>query len=146
MILLDANVLLRLANQEDLEYKRAQRFVFSCRKKDLLVVSPQTLFEFWAVATRSRQVNGIGMEITRAKQWLTVCKRIFPMLDESPEIVSIWESLVEKFGVKGFRAHDARYVAMMQLHGIDQFMTYNVKHFSCFPINILDPAASESSN
>ena len=50
-----------------------------------------------------------------------------------------WEDLVDHYAVTGFRAHDARYVAMMQLCGIQRFLTYNVKHFEQFPIAILDP-------
>ena len=55
-----------------------------------------------------------------------------------------WVSLVELYGVTGFRAHDARYVAMMQIYDIRHLMTYNVKHFASYPITIIDPAASGS--
>lgn len=54
MILLDANVLLRLTNTDDPEYKRIQRVIFNYRSNDTLVLAPQSLFEFWAVATRPK--------------------------------------------------------------------------------------------
>ena len=139
MILLDANVLLRLGNQSDPEYRRAQRVIFNCRKTDEVVIVPQSLYEFWAVATRSQDVNGLGMDIARVRQWIATFQRMFCLLSEPPEIVRTWAALVEQHAIKGFRAHDARYVAMMQLRGIQRLLTYNVKHFDQFPITILDP-------
>lgn len=62
------------------------------------------------------------------------------MLVEPPKMLETWAALVERHEVKGFRAHDARYVALMQLHGITRLMTYNVKHFQDYGITLLDPA------
>jgi len=139
MILVDANILLRLGNQSDPEYVRAQRVIFNCRKADQVVIIPQSLYEFWAVATRSKDVNGLGMDSAHARPWITTFQRMFRLLSEPAEIVRTWADLVDRYAVSGFRAHDARYVAMMQLHGISQLLTYNIKHFDQFPITILDP-------
>jgi len=139
MILLDANLLLRLTNRHDPEYRRAQRVVFRYRAAEALAVAPQSLYEFWAVATRSRDVNGMGMEIERARSWIGNCLRMFPLLPEPAQLVRAWVAIVEKYGIKGFRAHDARYVALMQLQGLDKIMTYNVRDFAVFPIKIIDP-------
>jgi predicted nucleic acid-binding protein len=142
MILVDANILLRLGNKSDPEYRRAQRVVFRCRQSEPLVIVPQSLFEFWAVATRALDVNGLGMDTPRARVWILNFLRMFPLLSEPSELVGTWADLVARYDVKGFRAHDARYVAMMQLHGIQRLLTYNVKHFDPFPISILDPRDS----
>ena len=146
MILLDANVLVRLSDSKDPEYRRVQQAVFARRSLEVVAIAPQTLYEFWAVATRAKSVNGLDMSVSSAKQWIAACSRMFHLLQEPAELVEAWATLVEKYGVTGFRAHDARYVALMQLHGITHFMTYNVKHFSNYPINIVDPSAGKPSN
>src|SRR5579863_6048530 len=127
MILLDANILLRLCNRDDPEYRRCQRAIFQARAGEPLAIAPQSLYEFWAVATRAPEVNGVGMDIGRARQWIANFLRMFPLLPEAGELVRIWAAVVEKYGVKGFRAHDARYVALMQVHRVGKLMTYNVK-------------------
>lgn len=86
------------------------------------------------------------MDIERARHWITTARRMFRVLPEPPEIVPLWAALVEKSRVTGFRAHDARYVAMMQAHGINRLMTYNVKHFAAYSITIIDPAAAAPTN
>lgn len=63
------------------------------------------------------------METDRASQWIEKFFRMFPLMHETPEVARLWAALVEKHGVKGFRANDARYVALMQARGIDKLMT-----------------------
>ena len=140
MILLDANILVRISNHRDPDCQRTLRAVFSCKKTDEVVLAPQTRYEFWAVATRPEQFNGLGMRIGRARQWIAATQNIFRLLVEPPKMLETWAALVERHEVKGFRAHDARYVALMQLHGITRLMTYNVKHFQDYGITLLDPA------
>jgi predicted nucleic acid-binding protein len=53
----------------------------------------------------------------------------------------IWQELVERHGVTGIRAHDARLVAAMQSYGISRLLTFNVSDFRAFAVVILDPAA-----
>ncbi len=146
MILLDANVLVRLSDKDDPEYSRAQRVVYSYRAVDEVVLAPQTLYEFWAVATRGREVNGVGMNIARARLWITTCQRMFRVLPEPLNLLTTWGNLVETYAITGFRAHDARYVAMMQVHGIRQIITYNAKHFASYPITVINPAVVGKAN
>jgi hypothetical protein len=79
-------------------------------------------------------------EIDRARQWLAACRRTFRFLPDPPDLIGQWTQVVTQFAIKGFRAHDARYVAFMQLHGISHLMTYNVKHFVNMGIQLIDPA------
>ena len=71
MILLDANILLRMADRADPLYDTTRNAVFQKRRTDQLVIVPQTLFEFWAVATCAAQHNGLGMDTERAQRWVT---------------------------------------------------------------------------
>jgi predicted nucleic acid-binding protein len=50
-------------------------------------------------------------------------KTFFPVLDDTSMVRECWENLVARYRVSGKNAHDARFVAAMKAHGIDQFMT-----------------------
>ena len=59
MILVDENTLVRLTNRKDPGHKTTQPAVFKLRATDVLALTPQCLYEFRAVATRSPAHNGI---------------------------------------------------------------------------------------
>lgn len=108
---------------------------------DLRLV-PQTLYEFWAVATRPLDENGFGYSIEHAKAELQRIKLIFPPLRDERGILDPWESLVVAHAVRGKNAHDARLVAAMQRHGLTHLLTFNAADFRRYPgIDLLDPQA-----
>jgi hypothetical protein len=83
-----------------------------------LIVVPQNLYEFWAVATRAPGApptggNGLGMTPSQAAQWLRFIQRRFVFLPDHNQLSRLWLALVEAHGVTGFRAHDVRLVAAM---------------------------------
>lgn len=139
MILLDTNILVRMANHDDQDYDRTVRVVFEFRKADILAISPQTLYEFWAVATRDVSNNGLSMNGERASRWIRRYCRLFHFVDEPPTLFEKWVALVEAHNVRGFRAHDARHAALMQALGIARIMTYNVSHFAGFGVAVINP-------
>jgi predicted nucleic acid-binding protein len=58
----DTNVLLRIANPGDLRHDQAVRTVARLRFEGAkMVIVPQVLAEFWVVATRPADVNGLGL-------------------------------------------------------------------------------------
>ncbi|MCL2640629.1 MAG: type II toxin-antitoxin system VapC family toxin [Phycisphaerales bacterium] len=140
MILFDANILLRIVNEYDPDYLHTLRAVYAYGQTEPLVIAHQTLYEFWAVATRSPAVNGLGMTTEQASRWIKRHMDRFDVLTDPPALLDIWADLVTKHQVTGFRAHDVRYVALAQALNIPKLMTYNVKHYRKFPITIIDPA------
>ena len=76
MILLDTNVLGRMTDSADPHCSAARRAVHTLLARgERLIVVPQNLYEFWAVATRRRGAapagqNGLGMTPKQASQWL----------------------------------------------------------------------------
>lgn len=54
----------------------------------------------------------------------------FPMLDETPAVYPAWRTLVESVEVVGKQVHDARLVAVCQVHGVKGVLTFNVAHFA----------------
>jgi predicted nucleic acid-binding protein len=146
MILLDANILVRLANKIDPSHTRTQSAIFALRAHgNDPTVCGQSLFEFWAVATRYPAQNGLGFDIPHAYRWTDHFASTFNLVPEPDDIYSTWLQLIRTHNVKGFRAHDARYVAFMLIKKIPDFLTYNTRHFSAFPITIIDPTTHPST-
>jgi len=53
----------------------------------------------------------------------------FPLLAETPDIYPAWKTLVGALGVIGKQVHDARLVAVCDVHGVTHLLTFNVAHF-----------------
>jgi predicted nucleic acid-binding protein len=139
MILLDANILVRMCRASDAAQQLTKRVVFAHRRTDSLVVCPQSLYEFWAVATRPAANNGLEMDTATVRQWTIFYSKLFTMVSEPSGLFGAWIDLVAAYDVHGFRSHDARYVALMQQMGIEKLMTFNVHHFRAFPITVIEP-------
>jgi len=140
MILLDANILLRMVNDRDPDYWHTLEIVFYCSQTDSLVIANQTLYEFWAVATRPFTSNGLGMATDQASRWIKRYTQRFELLADPPTLFDVWADLVAKYQITGIHAHDARYVALCHALNIPKLMTYNVKHYQKLPITIVDPS------
>ncbi len=145
MILLDTNLLARMTNSCHRQCAASRRAVHSLlRLGEKLVIVPQDLYEFWAVATRKpgappKGENGLGMTCDQASLWLKYFQRRFTLLPDRPELTDVWHSLVRTLGIKGFKAHDARLAAAMQTYGINRVLTFNTSDFKRFSIAVIDP-------
>lgn len=139
-ILLDTNVLLRLAQPQSPLASIAERAVRTLRRKrETLSIATQNLFEFWAVATRPQTGNGLGFTVQQASQEITRLKRFFEVLPEQP-LLAEWERLVSAHQVSGKNSHDARLVAAMVVNGVESILTFNVQDFVRYiDIKVLDP-------
>jgi predicted nucleic acid-binding protein len=134
-VLLDTNILLRSVQPHHPPYAPATSAVAALR-----TVAVQNLVEFWAVATRSPNDNGLGLSFSEAANELAVAKRLFQVLPESPQILPEWERLVLECQVTGKNAHDARLVAVMNLNKIKKILTFNIGDFKRFrEVQVLDP-------
>jgi predicted nucleic acid-binding protein len=141
-VLLDTNVLLRSAEPRHAQHQTATAATDALRRggHDLVIV-PQVLYEFWSVATRPIENNGLGMSASEAETELSAIKRLFRFLRDERAVYGEWEHLVTSFDVKGKRAHDARLVAAMNRHGIAHLLTFNTVDFARYPsITVLAPA------
>ena len=147
MILLDTNLLTRMTRAHDPYAGLARSAIQTLLLRgERLIVFPQNLYEFWAVATRApgpppQGANGLGMSPAQAGHWLRFFRRRFVLLPDREELSSHWQTLVENYSVTGFRAHDVRLVAAMQTYGINQMITFNATHFRNLPVIVLDPAS-----
>lgn len=131
--LVDTNVLLRLINSHDPQYAQAQNAINRLLQQDVeLNIVPQNLFEFWVVATRPANVNGLGLTVEEATHEMALLKRLFAIKAGSPLILTVWENLVVKYQVKGKQGHDTRLVAAMITYKISHLLTFNVEDFTRF--------------
>jgi predicted nucleic acid-binding protein len=147
MILPDTNLLTRITRSHDPQSGVARPAIQTLvGRGERLIVVPQNLYEFWAVATRPPGPppagrNGLGMTPAQAGHWLRYFQRRFTLLPDRDDLPRLWQALVEVHGVTGFRAHDVRLVAAMQSYGITRLLTFNAAHFRGQPVSVIDPAS-----
>jgi predicted nucleic acid-binding protein len=105
-----------------------------------ICVMAQSLYEFWVVATRPREQNGLGLSAVEAQARLDEFQKLFTLKTDRPEIYAEWKQLVTQHSVMGKPAHDARIAAAMKVHGITHLLTFNVGDFKRFQqITVVSP-------
>ena len=132
--LVDTNVLTRLIVLKDPLSQSARAAIDQLQQDRAgLLVAPQNLIEFWAVATRPVEANGLGLSVEKAAEEVTRFEAVFRLADEPPALFRRWRQLVEAHAVKGKRVHDARLVAIMIEGDLDHILTFNVDDFRRYP-------------
>ena|ERR1051325_798231 len=141
LCLLDTNILLRSLDRNHPQCRVVRRAIVALRRQNAQpCFVAQNLIEFWAVATRPVDANGLGMSTEWAAAQLAKIKRFFVILPETSEILPRWEKLVIQYRVLGKKTHDARLAAAMEVHGVSQILTFNTGDFSRYPgIRVIDP-------
>lgn len=140
-VVIDTNMLLRSSQRVHPQSAIAARAtnILDSKNEDLVVL-PQNIVEFWAVATRPLSVNGLGLTVNQTILEVNRLSLLFELLPEVP-IHDEWLRLVTKYQVLGKNVHDARLVAAMIVNGIDSILTFNVPDFARHSeIKALDPA------
>lgn len=132
-ILCDTNILVRMAMPNDPDHAVAvaswEKLVKAGHQ---CVLVPQCLYEYFVVATRPVENNGLGLTPERAIADINRLVSIMPLLNDDPTIFAAWKVCVVDFEVSGKQGHDARLVAAMESHGVDHLLTFNGKHFKRF--------------
>lgn len=128
--LVDTNVLLRLAVVADPLHSVARDAVETLISRNTeLLTSSQNLIETSNVATRPRDHNGLGQTVEQTSRLVQALEQAFPRLADSNEVYHQWRKLVVRFGVSGVQVHDARLVALMVVHRLDNVLTFNARDF-----------------
>ena len=131
--LVDTNVLLRsIQVSHPLHADAADSIASLLRQDQELAITPQNLIEFWAVATRLPEHNGLGLSIDETAQRLAAFRTNFLLLTDSTQIFEKWEQLVRKHKVIGKQVYDARLVAAMSVHNLNHLLTFNTTDFKRF--------------
>ena len=131
MILLDTNLLTRMTRSLDPQCGVARNAIQTLRtRRERLIVVPQNLYEFWAVATRPVGAppaggNGLGMSPGQAGQWLRFFLRRFTFLPghnqlrKRPEISVTSSQLVSSYSVHATREHGGCDTSAIRRSGFD---------------------------
>ena len=128
--LADTNVLLRFADRTHPIHATIRAAVRKLRTSGHSVrATPQNFVEFWNVATRPIERNGLGLVPATADRLLRLVERLFSLLPDSPAVYTEWRRLVVSFGVSGVQVHDARIAAAMIVHGVTHILTFNTTDF-----------------
>jgi predicted nucleic acid-binding protein len=141
-VFVDTNVLLRIADPGDAKHAAAAKTLSDLIEVgESLCITPQIAAEFWNVATRPLQSNGLGMTTDEARDEMTRLEDFFSVLAESADVHAEWKRLVVEHKVQGVKAHDARLVAAMNVYGIRRIVTFNAGDFARYTqIDVISPA------
>jgi predicted nucleic acid-binding protein len=139
---IDTNILARSIEESHPMHQTASEAVPALVSyEEVVCVFPQILYEFWVIATRPREQNGLGMSVEEAEIQCAGFERIFTMMPDVPSIYAEWKSLVTQHEIMGKKAHDARIVAAMKVHNVSHLLTFNGDDFKRFQgiITVIEP-------
>lgn len=139
--LADTNILLRSAEPAHPTHSDAVRAVKALLSRgDTVCVFTQNLIEFWNVATRPVNKNGLGFSTPQTEAEVRRLEGLLVVVPDSPAIYPEWRRLVVAHSVLGKQVHDARIAAAMIVHGITHLLTFNTDDFKRFSsIRALSP-------
>lgn len=131
-VLLDTGILLRVLHREDPLHQQTRAAVRAMNNRQVETVTTlQNISEFWNVSTRPMSARGgFGLTIEQAERRLRLLERFITVLPEPAGLYERWRELVLSQRVLGVQVHDAKIVAAMNLHGIQQILTFNGRDFS----------------
>jgi predicted nucleic acid-binding protein len=132
--LIDTNVLLRSVQPSHSMHAVALAALENLMKKDEpLVITIQNVAEFWNVATRPENNNGLGFTIEETQISVARLESFFQTLSEDVTSYAIWKTMLTDRRITGAQVHDARLAAVMKVHGIGRIVTFNISDFARFP-------------
>lgn len=140
--LLDTNILLRVVQPASPQHTPAvDALATLISQEHTVAITPQNLIEFWSVASRPAEANGLGWPVATARQEIDRLLVQFPLLDDQPMVFTHWRTLVTSYQIIGRRIHDARLVAVMLSHGVSHLLTFNSDDFRQFSeIVVVEPS------
>ncbi len=128
--LIDTNVVLRLVQRNAPEHPQAVQAIEHLLRVGVEgVIASQNLAEFWSVATRPSEANGLNWTVERTWQAITDLESLFTVLHESERVYQEWKRLVSLCEVSGRQVYDARLAAFVCAYRIDWLLTFNVEDF-----------------
>lgn len=141
-VLADTNILLRRTQPDHPSHTLAVESVAKLLVSgDSVYFTLQNLTEFWNVATRPAANNGLGFSVALTLSEVEKIERVLTVLPDSPAVYGEWKRLVAQHGVMGVKVHDARLVAMMNVHGIRRILTFNTDDFLHYGVEAVHPSS-----
>ena len=141
-VLVDTNILLRRIQPDHAHHALAIESVARLLAAgELVYFTWQNISEFWNVMTRPMTANGLGFSPVFTRSEVGKIEAVLTLLPDSPAAYEEWKRLVTTHAVSGVKVHDARLVALMNVQGVRQILTFNTDDFVRFGIEALHPSA-----
>ena len=140
--LFDSNTYLRLAQKTSPQRQTVLDAVRKLRaNNELIQYTPQVLAEFWNVCTRPETARGgLGLSIEQTERRVNLIEKHFKLLPDNLATFNTWRRLVSDYRIIGVQVHDAKLVASMIAHNVQNLVTFNEKDFQRFPmITVINP-------
>ena len=132
-VLVDTNILLRSVQPNHPLCSQATYAVSKLiRQKDAVFFCAQNIAEFWNVATRPAERNGLGLSPEEALQEVSNIEKSLTLLPDVPAIYTAWKQIVTAHKVKGVKVYDARLAAIMNVYAVESVLTFNSVDFERF--------------
>jgi|ERR1700722_7018916 predicted nucleic acid-binding protein len=140
-VLVDTNILLRSAQPSHEHCPQAAGAVSKLlRQNEVVCFCSQNIAEFWNVATRPAEFNGLGYSQAEVLYEVASIEGLLTLLPDGPGIYPEWKRIVKNHNVRGVKVYDARLAAVAIVHRIGSILTFNVADFKRFSnINALHP-------
>jgi predicted nucleic acid-binding protein len=144
--LLDANILFRSADVASEHHLMVTDAIANLFAQGISVlICMQSITEFWAVATRPVEANGLGFTTSLAREHAETFLALYGFVPDVTNTMSIWLDLVTKHQVRCKPTHDVKLVALMMAHDLKRILTVNTSDFKRFaeikaahPLEILE--------
>lgn len=142
-VLVDTNILLRSAQPNHPLFSQSVQAVAKLiRGQDSVFFCSQNIAEFWNVATRPSDRNGLGLSAEEALQEVASIEKSLTLLPDVPAIYGEWKKIVSSHRVHGVKVYDARLVAIMNVYAVENLLTFNAVDFERFAdIRAMQPAS-----
>ena len=140
-VLVDTNVLLRSIEPLHPQHAIAVGAVYRLLAESTPVYfTLQNIAEFWNVATRPIENNGLGFSIPSTLGEVEKIEDLLTLLPDTPAVYAEWKRLVVDHRVSGVKVHDARLIATMKTHGVRSLLTFDVDDFKRYAdIEVVHP-------
>jgi len=103
-VLVDTNILLRSAQpNHPLSSRATQAVARLIRQGDAVFFCSQNIAEYWNVATRPVDKNGLGLSHAEVLQEVSSIEGFLTLLPDVPAIYTAWKDIVRDHKVQGSR-------------------------------------------
>ena len=130
LVVVDTNILLAATDRSRDTHQAATAFLNTDERR--LALTPQIVREYFAVATRPVQANGLGLPSENAVANIEQFLEDMELLDETLPTTSRLLDLLIQRPATGKQVHDANIVAVAVTHKASTIVTDNIAHFLRF--------------
>src|SRR5271169_4830142 len=142
-VLVDTNILVRGAQPNHPLWSQSTHAVSKLiRQLDAVFFCSQNIAEFWNVATRPAELNGLGLSHEEVLREVSSIENLLTLLPDVPAIYAAWKQIVTDHRVQGVKVYDARLVAIMNVYAVESVLTFNTADFKRYSnITALHPSS-----